>query len=144
MPTGKRLDPYISFRFRVEISGITVALFSEVSGLQIETETEPYEEGGVNDFVHQLPKRTKYQHITLKHGITELDEMWKWHQDVVIGKFKRKNGSIILMDIAGEDKWRWNFVNAYPVKWTGPDFKADSNTIAFEIIELAHHGIKKG
>jgi len=144
MPTGQKPYPYTSFRFHIEIEGITVAQVSEVMGLQMETETESYEEGGVNDFVHQLPKRTKYQHITLKRGITDLDEMWKWHQDVVNGKFRRKNGAVVLMDSKGEEKWRWNFVQAYPVKWTGPDFKADSNTVAFEAIELVHNGIKKG
>lgn len=144
MITGIKPYPYTSFRFRVEIGGITVAQVSEVTGLQFETEVEPYEEGGVNDFVHQLPIRTKYQHITLKRGITDLDELWRWYQDVVNGEFKRKSGSIILMDIAGEEKWRWNFSDAYPVKWTGPDLKADSNTVAFEAIELAHNGIKRG
>lgn len=128
----------------MEIEGITSAGASEVRGLEITTETEPYEEGGVNDFVYQLPKRTKYQHITLKRGITDLDELWNWYQDVVKGKFKRKNGAIILMDTRGNDKWRWDFFEAYPVKWTGPELKADSNTVAFETIELAHHGIRKG
>ena len=143
MATAGKTDPFMSFQFRVEIDGITFAQMSEVMGLQIETEIESYEEGGVNDFVHQLPKRTKYQKIILKRGITELDQMWKWYQDVVNGKFERKSGAIILLDATGEDKWRWNFSFAYPVKWTGPDLKADSNTIAFEAIELVHHGIKK-
>ncbi|HWP92880.1 MAG TPA: phage tail protein [Thermodesulfobacteriota bacterium] len=144
MPTGQKTYPYTLFRFKIEINGIIVAQVSEVSGLQVETETETYEEGGENGFVYQLPKRTKFQHITLKRGITDLEEMWKWHQEVVKGKFQRKNGAIILMDVAGEEKWRWNFFQAFPVKWTGPDFKADSNTVAFETIELAHHGIEKG
>lgn len=144
MTTGDKPYPYTSFRFRIEIEGITVAQVSEVTGLQIETETETYEEGGVNDFVHQLPKRTKYQHITLKRGITDLYDMWKWYEDVVSGRIERKDGAIVLMDVTGEDKWRWNFSEAYPVKWTGPDLRADSNTVAFETIELAHHGIRKG
>lgn len=144
MTTGNKPYPYTSFRFRVEIGGIIVAQVSEVNGLQIETETEPYEEGGVNDFVHQLPKRTKYQHIILKRGITDRGELWEWYQEVIIGKFKRKSGAIILMDVTGQEKWRWNFLDAYPVKWTGPDLKADSNTVAFEAVELAHNGIKKG
>ncbi len=143
MATGKKPNPYMSFRFRLEIGGVIVAQVSEVTGLQLETETESYEEGGVNDFVHQLPKRTKYQPITLKRGITDLEEMWRWHQDVVNGKIERKSGSIILVDDTG-DKWRWNFSGAYPVKWTGPELKADANTIAFETIELVHQGIKKG
>lgn len=144
MPTGKKQDPYRSFRFRLEIGGITAAQFSEASGLQVETETEPYEEGGVNDFVHELIKRTKYQHITLKRGITDLDDMWKWHQETVQGKFERKNVSVILIDSKGEDKWRWNICEAFPVKWTGPELQAGSNTIAFEAIDLVHNGIKKG
>lgn len=138
------MNPFMPFRFRVEIEGITSAGASEVTGLLIETETEPYEEGGVNDFVYQLPKRTKYQHITLKRGITDLDDMWNWFQKVVSGSFERKNGAIILMDSSGNDSWRWDFFEAYPVKWTGPELKADSNTVAFETIELAHHGIRKG
>ncbi|MGH7790939.1 MAG: phage tail protein [Thermodesulfobacteriota bacterium] len=144
MPTGEKPYPYTSFRFKIEINGIIVAQVSDVSGLQVETETEPYEEGGENGFIHQLPKRTKFQNIILKRGITDLEEMWKWHQEVVIGKFERKNGAIILMDVTGQEKWRWNFSEAFPVKWTGPDLKADSNTVAFETIELAHHGIEKG
>jgi phage tail-like protein len=144
MATGSKPYPYTGFRFRIEIGGLTVAQVSDISGLQSETETESLEEGGVNDFVHQLPKRTKYQHIVLKRGITDLDELWQWHQDVVRGQFERKNGSVILTDSSGADKWRWNFVQAYPVKWSGPDFKADGNTVAFESVELAHNGINKG
>ncbi len=144
MHTEKKINPLMSFQFLVELNGIGEAHASEVTGFQIETETEPYEEGGVNDFVHQLPKRTKYQHITLKRGITIQDDLWKWYQEVISGKFKRRNGSIILMDVTGEEKWRWNFQEAYPVKWIGPDLKADSNTVAFEAVELAHNGIKKG
>ncbi len=145
MITGDKPYPYTAFRFRLEINGVIIAQVSEVSGLQIETETEPIEEGGVNDFVYQLPKRTKYQNITLKRGITDKEELWQWHQEVVDGRFERKNGSIILVDVKdSSDKWRWNFTNAYPVKWKGPDFKADSSSIAFESVDLAHHGIKKG
>lgn len=144
MTTATIMNPYLSFRFRIEIDGITAANASEVTGLQIETVTEPYEEGGVNDFIHQLPKRTKYQHIILKRGITDKEDLWNWYQDVITGKFERKDGSIILMDVTGEDKWRWNFSGAYPVKWTGPELKADSTTVAFETVELVHHGIKKG
>ncbi|CAG0953594.1 hypothetical protein METP3_00358 [Methanosarcinales archaeon] len=131
-------DPYMSFKFRVEIDGITVAGFSDVTGLAFETETESIEEGGINNFVHILPKRTKRQNLVLKHGITDKQDLWDWYQSVVDGTFQRRNGSIILQDVTDNKKWSWNFFNAYPVKWTGPDFKADGNTVAFETIELVH------
>jgi phage tail-like protein len=143
MPSGVRQDPYLSFRFLVEIGSVIVGGFSEVAGLQTETEVEPISEGGVNDYVHKLPKISKYQNITLKRGITDSDALWKWRQEVVNGKFKRKTVYIILLDREGNEKWRWHCVEAYPVKWTASDLKADSNTVAFETIELAHNGIKK-
>lgn len=144
MATGKRRDPYLNFRFLVEIGGLIVGGFSDVSGLQVETEAEEYREGGVNEYVHKLPKITKYTNLTLKRGITDSDVLWKWHRDVVAGKIMRKNGSVILLDVAGNEKWRWNFSQAYPVKWSGPDLKADSSMTAVESIELAHNGIMKG
>jgi phage tail-like protein len=41
------------------------------------------------------------------------------------------------------DKVRtWSFKNAYPVKWTGPNFNASQNTLATEALEIVHDGIK--
>jgi phage tail-like protein len=37
----------------------------------------------------------------------------------------------------------WNFYNACPTKWTGPEFDASSDNVAFESIELVHEGISQ-
>jgi phage tail-like protein len=142
MATGKRtIDPYLSFRFKVEVDSVIVGGFSEVSGLQIEIETEDYREGGVNDFVHKMPKVTKFTNLVLKRGITDCDKLWKWHRKAVEGKIERKTGRIILCDFNGNEKWRWEFKDAFPVKWSGPDLKADGSVVAIESLEIAHHGI---
>ena len=65
METGQRIDPYLSIRFLLEIKGLIVGGFSEVSGLQVEVETEDYQEGGVNGFVRKFPKSTKYPNLVL-------------------------------------------------------------------------------
>ena len=140
---GRRDDPYLSFRFLVEVQGLLVGGFSEVSGLQAETETEEIQEGGVNDHVHKLPKLTRHQNVILKRGMTDSETLWRWHNDVVNGKIERKNVFIILMDSVGNEVWQWYFERAYPVKWTGPDLRADSSTVAVETLELVHDGIKK-
>jgi phage tail-like protein len=139
-----RDDPYISFKFQVEIQGLIVGGFSEVSGLQVETKTHNFREGGVNDHLHKLPQGSEQSNLTLKRGITDSDVLWKWHRDVVDGIVIRKSGRIILMDFEGNEKWHWTFEGAYPVKWVGPDFKANSNATAVETLELVHKGIKKG
>ncbi|UFJ38954.1 phage tail protein [Brevibacillus humidisoli] len=131
-----------TFRYWVEIDGILTAGFTQVSGLQADTEVEEYAEGGVNEYVHILPKRTKYGNITLTKGVTSSGELWNWYRDVVVGKVRRKSGSIILQNYRGYELCRWNFFEAYPVKWIGPDLNASGNEIAVEKLELAHHGLK--
>jgi phage tail-like protein len=41
-----RVDPYKNYNFRIEIDGITVAGFSECTGLSSEVEIIEYREGG--------------------------------------------------------------------------------------------------
>ena len=143
MPTGARIDPYMNFNFWVEIDGITQAGFQEFSGLDSTTDPVEYREGGENTTVRKLPGKTTYSDITLKWGITDSDELWKWRKSVVNGRIERKNGSIILMDREGNEKIRWNFINAWPSKWEGPSFDAKANDIAIETLTIAHEGIER-
>ncbi len=140
---GVRLDPYGAFNFLVEIEGIIAGGFSEVSGLDITTDVDTIREGGVNDHVHKLPKWSTQADLILKKGQTDLDLLWSWYGDVIAGKVERKNGSIYLLDAQGLPAMWWDFVDAYPVKWSGPSLNAASGTIAFEALTLAHHGLVK-
>jgi phage tail-like protein len=47
------------------------------------------------------------------------------------------------MNSAGQPQWRWNFRDAYPVRWSGPDLRAASAEVALETLELAHRGMTK-
>jgi phage tail-like protein len=136
-------DPYKVFRFVVEINGTLVGGFSEVTGFERRTEVDDYREGGVNDYVHKIAKETRYPNLTLKRGITDLTNLWQWHQQVISGQIERKTVSVILLDPLGLEKWRWIFSDAYPVKWNGSDMNANSSTVSVESIELAHHGMTK-
>lgn len=139
---SQRTDPYLGYRFLVEIEGLVVGGFSEVTGLQAETEVEEVREGGVNGAVLRLPKATKFPNLVLKRGITDSDALWHWYQEVVDGYVNRQGGAVILWDEEGQEVWRWEFEGAYPVKWVGPDLKADGNAVAIETLELVHNGLK--
>jgi phage tail-like protein len=143
--TGQRVDPYGSFDFLVEIDGITRASFQEASGLDSAIDITEYREGGDNQTSRKLPGKTKFSNITLKRGVTDDRELWDWHQLWVKGdpKAKRINGSIVLLDRQGQEKARWNFVNAWPAKWTGPSLNAKSSDVAIETLELAHEGLER-
>ncbi len=140
---GVRLDPYSAYNFLVEIEGIIAGGFTEVSGMSIQTEVERKMFGGENDREYTFIKSTKYTDITLKHGLTDLDLLWSWYDDVVKGNVQRKNGSIYLLDRAGLPAMWWDFYEAYPIKWDGPSLNAASNTVATETLVLAHGGLSK-
>jgi phage tail-like protein len=137
-------DAYTNCRFYVKIDDMTQAVFSEVTGLQIETVVQEYEEGGNNGFVHRLPGRTKVSNLTLKRGITKSNEFFKWYASIATGKIERKNISVIMHDAEGAVLMRWEFLRAYPVKWIGPQFSADGKAMAIESLELAHDGMQLG
>lgn len=131
-----------NYRFYVQVDGISQAVFTELSGLQVETVVQEYEEGGNNSFIHRLPGRTKVGNVTLKRGVTKSNEFFNWYKGLINGKITRKHISVVMYDIAGKELLRWSFDNAYPVKWLGPQFAADGKTIAIETIELAHDGLR--
>ena len=143
MPTGERKDPFRAFNFLVEIDGITRAAFRECSGLDSTQDPIEYREGGEALTTRKLPGLVKYSNISLKRGITDDAELWAWRKTAMDGKVQRKNGSIILLDEAGAEKLRWNFVNGWPTKWTGPSFNATGNEVAIESLDIAHEGVSK-
>jgi len=68
--------------------------------------------------------------------------LWDWYKSVRQGKVERKNLSVILFDTTGTEVRRWNFSEAYPVKWTGPAFNAGEGNVAIDSLEIAHHGME--
>lgn len=138
----KRLDPYLGFRFLVEIEGLIEAGFSEVSGLQSQIETEAYREGGVNDFVHQLPTGAQYTNLTLKKGVVD-HTLLQWHRNAVHGDIQHKSLRVVILDNQGIEAQAWEVKDAFPVQWQGPELRADQDAVAVEAIELSHQGIEK-
>lgn len=142
-----REDPLVSFHFMIDVQGEITGYFSEVSGLG--SESEIIEQKVVNEkgieIVKKIPGRLKWGDITLKRGITSNMDMWTWRQKVEEGKVNeaRKNGSIVMFDQELAEKARWNFVNGWPTKISGPAPKADGNEIGVEELTIAHELIKR-
>jgi len=137
-------DPYVGCIYRVEILGFQVGGFSQITGLDREVQTEDFREGGLNDYTHKLATVTKYQNLSLKRGIADATELWQWHQDVVNGKIERRPITVVLTDALGQQKWRWIFADAYPVKWSGSELNASTNAVFVESVDFVHNGIKRG
>lgn len=135
-------DPYLSLRYRVEIDHVEYGGFSEVSGLQIEIETEDYREGGVNEYIHRLAGPAKFpSNLILKHGLFDDDALWKWIGSIRRGSADYRSISIVLLNSAGEEACRWDFRDVCPVRWSGPTLRGGSPEVAIEEIEFVHSGL---
>jgi len=140
-----RKDPYGNYNFLVELDGIIRAAFHEASGFDSSIEITEHREGGENITNRKLPAMVKYSNITLKWGLADDRDLYDWHRQWATGDpaAARKSGSVILLDRQGQEKVRWNFKEAWPAKWTGPSFSAESSELAIETLELAHEGLER-
>lgn len=140
--TGLRLDPYLGYNFLVELQGLIAGGFTEVSGLDITTEIEERRQGGDNARSYKLPKGSSYANLQLIKGLSDVDMLWGWYQDVVAGTVQRRNGTIYLLNQASLPVMWWNFRRAYPIAWSGPRFDAGSSAVLVSSITLAHEGLE--
>jgi phage tail-like protein len=138
------VDPYRGFNFKVVIQGVVRASFREASGLDSTQDPIEYREGTDKYLTaRKLPGLNKYSNISLKWGVTDDASLWEWRKKSIDGKVDRKDGQIILMNDAGEEKIKWKFREGWPTKWTGPAFNATGNEVAIETREIAHEGVEK-
>ena len=137
-------DPYRGYNFKIELDGITRAGFRECSGLDTSQDPIDYREGIEGLTARKLPGLNKYSNISLKWGITDDAELWDWRKKAMDGRVERMNGSIVLLDDTGQEEvMRWNFVEGWPTKWTGPSLNATGNEVAIETLEIVHEGLEK-
>ncbi|MFI6985603.1 phage tail protein [Embleya sp. NPDC050154] len=141
MSTGDIQDPFVNFNFKVELDGIIRVGFHEVSGLDATVDVVEHREGGWNITPYKFPGQAKYANIVLKWGMTIDTELYEWHQQIVEGDILRRNGAVLLLDRRGVVTSRWNFVRAWPTKYTAPALTAEADDIAIETLELVHEGL---
>ena len=145
MPVGildpqQRVDPQLGFSFAVQLEDKILGWFTECGALTIEREVKPQPEGGVNDYIHQLPGRLKRLNITLKHGLAG-NELWQWFQQGLYDvKVESRNISIVLYDGTLAEVRRWDLVDVYPAKWNGSTLNSANKEVFIESVEFAYAG----
>ncbi len=128
--------------FQVDWGGTKIG-FTEVSGLDVETEVIEYRHGASPEFTKiKMPGMQKFGNLTLKRGLFKSDnEFYDWWNTVKLNKIERRDVTVKLMNEDGESIIAWKIKSAFPTKVSGPSFKADTSEVAIETIELAHEGI---
>ncbi|MBP3506820.1 MAG: phage tail protein [Lachnospiraceae bacterium] len=135
--------PHGKFRYKVEVDGMELGGFSEVSGFDASIDVIEYREGDAVQTPMKIPGLKKYGNVTLKQGVADKDAMYQWMETGFEKDVTRKTVTITLLNINGEAAASWQIINAWPTKYTAPDFNATSSEIAVETLELAHEGMTR-
>ena len=143
MARDGRQDPYRNFRYRVEVDGIQQGGFSEATVSDSTVDVIEYREGEEDITVRKLPGLAKYGNLTLKWGVTDSLDLYKWHKSVIDGKIERKPISVTVIDEEGNDTARWEFIEAWPTKYTAPSLTAKGNDVSIETLEIVHEGLTR-
>lgn len=140
-------DPLVSAWFGLEFQGVVTGAFRECTGLGSENEVVEYKASGPDgkQVIKKVPGRLKWNNITLKRGITDTMDMWKWRQLVEQGDMTaaRKNGTVTMFNQKNEPIAKWDFINAWPSKLSGPSANAGNNEVAIEELEITHEGYER-
>ncbi len=134
--------PLPKFHFQVEWGGSNIG-FTEVSGLDIETEMIEYRQGASPEYHKiKMPGMRKFTNVVLKRGSFAGDnEFFQWFNTVNLNTIERRDITLSLLNENHEPVIVWKIKNAWPVKVQSTDMKADGNEVAIETLELAHEGL---
>jgi phage tail-like protein len=141
--------PYRTFRYQVEIDGITRAGFSEVSGMNASIDPVEYREGNdMRNTPRKFPGLTKFGNVTLRWGVSNDTDFVTWLTSVAPSNSAAPTGlvrhsvTITLFDDAGNPGPSWALINAWPVGYTVPDLSGLGSEVAIQSLELAHEGLE--
>ncbi|MEM8906791.1 MAG: phage tail protein, partial [Bacteroidota bacterium] len=125
--------PLPKFHFQVEWGGANLA-FTEVSGLDVETEVIEYRHGlSPEYFKTKMPGMQKFSNITMKRGTFKGDnDFYDWWNTTALNQVERRDLTISMLDETHSPVVVWKVKNAFPIKIQSTDLKADGNEVAIE------------
>ena len=102
--------------------------FAEVTRLASVTDLEvPPEE-----------RRNSYETVILRRALSPDTKLYDWRRSIIDGKKDRRQVTIHQLDgPRGRIVNSWRLVRAWPCRWSGPSFDAQSSEVAVEELELA-------
>jgi phage tail-like protein len=150
--------PFIAFNFAVEIhvpnlkgagEPLCKGAFSECDGLELSMEVKTIREGGNNDRQIRLSGPVSYGLLTLKRGMTESFDLWRWFRQAQRDPTLRADADVIMVASSLErppnaaSDWspiraRFTLSRCLPVKLRAPALNAKDGMVAIEELQVAY------
>jgi phage tail-like protein len=144
--------PFTTFNFAVLIdvdgvaSGSTqlcAASFSECDGLEMTMEPKTIREGGRNTGPVHLAGPVSYGQLTLKRGMTESLDLWKWFDKMVTDGQTgyRTSATVVIRGSNQTDMAVFQLTGCLPVKLKAPALNAKDGLVAIEEMQIAYESL---
>lgn len=139
-------EPGVGFRFKIEIEGKELGVFTKVEGLGAKYDVLTIKEGGENGFVHKLPGRLEYDDLKLTRPVDEKSgDLASWFTGYMDAVRQQQRLELVTASITaytsdGQEVATWSLRGVFPTRYSGPSFEAGSSNMLTETLELAHQG----
>lgn len=138
----------MAFNFAVEIKVEGVAMqicdaaFSECDGLEVTMDVKTIREGGNNGKQIRLTGAMNYGTLTLKRGMTETFDLWKWVELMQTNPETRADAEVVLFSPDKQVRAKFLLASCLPIKLKAPAMNAKDGGVAIEEFQLAYESLK--
>jgi phage tail-like protein len=142
--------PFTTFRFLVEVKvdGIADKLcgatFSEVDGLEMTMEPKTFREGGNNTVATHFVGPVSYGQLTLKRGMTQNFDLWKWFSLVNRPGYRGVRARVEIVVVSSDgttEDARFVAEECLPTKLKAPVLNAREGQIAIEEMQIVYQSL---
>jgi len=148
-PTNEKVNyPFMAFNFAIEIKVDHVAMqvcdaaFAECDGLEMTMDVKTIREGGNNGKQIRLTGPVSYASLTLKRGMTETFDLWKWVELMQLKPDTRADAEVVIFSQDKKVKAKFLLSRCIPVKLKAPVLNAKDGGVAIEELQLAYETLK--
>ena len=136
--------PFTAFNFAVEIKvngmeeQICDAAFAECDGLEMTMDVKTIREGGNNGKQIRLTGPMNYSSLTLKRGMTETFDLWKWVELMQTRPETRADAEVVIFSPDKQVRATFLLSRCVPIKLKAPPLNAKEGGVAIEEFQLAY------
>ena len=140
--------PFMAFNFAVEIrvdgvaEQVCDAAFAECDGLEVTMDVKTIREGGNNGKQIRLTGPMNYGTLTLKRGMTETFDLWKWVELMQTNPEIRADAEVVLFSPDKKVRAKFLLASCLPIKLKAPAMNAKDGGVAIEEFQLAYESLK--
>ncbi len=140
--------PFSAFNFSIEIrvAGVSPtvcnAAFQECDGLEMTMDVKTIKEGGNNATQVRTAGLLAFGTLTLKRGMTETFDLWKWFGAVTRDPSLRGDGEVVILAQDGvTERARFMLSRLLPLKLKAPVLNAKDGVVAIEEFQVAYESL---